>query len=258
MDAQFSSNCVTVVAGGSGLIGSKVVEGLLERGEKPVILDFEKPRSMLSDVAFLQLPREISSRSTEDAIEKIESEYGPIKGLINCISTRTSDHQKFFADLDGYEIDTWNEVIEGNLSALFLLCRAVGLRMKNRGKGSIVNLSSIYSSDLGPDLRIYPKGGETKMTTPVSYATSKGGVVALTKFLATTLGEYGVRVNCISPGGVQDGQSPDFVAAYSKRVPLGRMASASEIAALPIFLTSDAATYITGQNIYVDGGLSAW
>ena len=121
-----------------------------------------------------------------------------------------------------------------------------------------LNLSSIYSSDLGPDLRIYPKSGETKMTTPVSYAASKGGVVGLTKYLATTLGEFGVRVNCISPGGVQDNQSPDFVESYSRRVPFGRMAKASEIAALPIFLVSDAASYITGQNIYVDGGLSAW
>jgi NAD(P)-dependent dehydrogenase (short-subunit alcohol dehydrogenase family) len=258
MDAQFSSNYVTVVAGGSGLIGSKVVEGLLERGENPIILDFEKPKSKISHVAFLKLPREISSKSTDDAIERVESEYGPIKGLINCISTRTSNDQKFFADLNDYEIDTWNEVIEGNLSAIFLLCRAVGLRMKNRGKGSIVNFSSIYSSDLGPDLRIYPNSGETKMTTPVSYAASKGGVVALTKFLATTLGEYGVRVNCISPGGVLDGQSPDFVEAYSKRVPMGRMATSEEIAGLPIFLVSDESSYITGQNIYIDGGLSAW
>ncbi len=258
MKSHFKTSSVTVVAGGCGLIGSKVVEGLLEQGGNPVILDFEKPNPKLSETAFVQLPRAITSKNTEDAIQLIEAEYGPIKGLINCISTRTSDHQKFFADLNEYEIDTWNEVIDGNLTALFLLCQAVGSRMKDRQEGSIVNFSSIYASDLGPDLRIYPNIGQTKMTTPVSYAASKGGVVALTKFLATTLGEFGVRANCISPGGVQDNQPPEFVKSYSSRVPLGRMALASEIAALPIFLVSDAASYITGQNIYVDGGLSAW
>ena len=258
MKSHFKASSVTVVAGGSGLIGSKVVEGLVEQGRNPVILDFEKPNVKSSETPFVQFPREITAKNTEMAIEFIEAEYGPINGLINCISTRTSNHQKFFADLIEYEIDTWNEVIEGNLTALFFLCQAVGSRMKDRKGGSIVNFSSIYASDLGPDLRIYPKTGETRMTTPVSYAASKGGVVALTKFLATTLGEFGVRANCISPGGVQDNQPPEFVKSYSSRVPLGRMAYASEIATLPIFLISDAASYITGQNIYVDGGLSAW
>jgi NAD(P)-dependent dehydrogenase (short-subunit alcohol dehydrogenase family) len=130
--------------------------------------------------------------------------------------------------------------------------------MRDIGRGSIVNFGSIYGSDFGPDLRIYSEVIDQPMTTPIPYAVSKGGVVALTKYLATTLAPFGVRVNSISPGGVLNGQPKEFIDAYANRVPMGRMATPEEIVGLPIFLVSDQASYITGQNMYIDGGLSAW
>jgi NAD(P)-dependent dehydrogenase (short-subunit alcohol dehydrogenase family) len=258
MASLLTPSSLTIVAGGSGLIGSKIVDKILSEEGKVVVLDLLQPQEEEHKKFFHEIEISPSKDFVGNTINLIEDAYGPVTGLINCISTRTSEHEKFFSDFADYDVSTWNEVIEGNLTTTFLLCQAVASKMKSRNFGSIVNFSSIYSSGLGPDLSIYPKESPAKMTTPVSYVASKGGVVALTKFLATTLGEFGIRANSVSPGGVYNNQPKEFVSAYSKRVPLGRMAQALEIAALPVFLVSEYSSYITGQNIYIDGGLSAW
>ena len=255
---MLSKDSIIVVSGGSGLIGSSIVEAIREQGGKAIVLDVVAPSAISNNQDFFQLSKKYTENELSATVKVIYEKYGEVSGLINCVATRTQSRQNFFSDFDNYKEEVWKEVLDGNLTQCFLITRAFALRMKETGKGSIVNFGSIYAADFGPDLRIYSEVMDSPMNTPVPYAVSKGGVVALTKYLATTLASHGIRVNSISPGGVLNNQPAEFIAAYSNRVPMGRMATAEEIAGLPIFLVSDQASYITGQNIYIDGGLSAW
>jgi NAD(P)-dependent dehydrogenase (short-subunit alcohol dehydrogenase family) len=149
-------------------------------------------------------------------------------------------------------------VLAVNLDGVFWMSKTVGTLMAKRGTGSIINTTSIYASDMGVDQRIYPSGTSERMNAPASYSASKAGVVGLTRYLATYWGAEGIRVNAVAPGGVLAGQPEAFQAAYSSRVPLGRMANPEDLVGAYTFLASPAAAYITGQCLYVDGGLSAW
>ena len=251
---------VVVVAGGAGFLGKEICNELLKLNANVIVIDvLEKPGDLDPKIEYLQLDVP-SVKNVQDAILHCESKLGPIVGLVNCVASREMSDEEYFSDLDKYSIENWNKVILGNLTFSFVLCREIGKVMLSRQYGSIVNFSSIYSSDFGPDLRIYDSGeGNTqKLTTPNPYSVSKGGVVAITRHLACAWAEGNVRVNAISPGGVRRNQSDEFVANYSKRVPLGRMARPSEVISLPIFLLTELASYITGQNFYIDGGLSSW
>ena len=146
-----------------------------------------------------------------------------------------------------------------NLDGMFNAAQVFGGRMAERGYGAIVQTASIYGL-MAPDQRIY-EGSEylgRAINTPAVYTASKAGVIGLTKHLATYWAAKGVRVNTLTPGGVESGQNETFKARYSARIPLGRMAKADEMVGTMLFLVSDAASYVTGQNIAVDGGLSAW
>jgi NAD(P)-dependent dehydrogenase (short-subunit alcohol dehydrogenase family) len=162
--------------------------------------------------------------------------------------------------MENYDLEVWREIIDGNLLNTFVLNLALGNRMAKRNLGSILNFGSIYSSEMAADQRIYQTSNDTGsiINTPAAYPVSKGGVVALSKHLASYWGEYNVKVNTISPGGVFNRHSKEFTKAYSNRVPLRRMAEVDEISGVAVFLVSPLASYITGQNILVDGGLSAW
>ena len=147
-----------------------------------------------------------------------------------------------------------------NLDGAFLVSQAVGRQMIAQGRGgSIINTSSIYGI-LGADKRIYEGSRylEREINTPAVYAASKAGLLGLTRYLATHWAGHHIRVNAITPGGVESGQNEEFKNRYSGRVPMGRMADSDEMVSTLIFLASDASSYITGQNIIVDGGLSAW
>jgi NAD(P)-dependent dehydrogenase (short-subunit alcohol dehydrogenase family) len=142
---------------------------------------------------------------------------------------------------------------------MFVMAQAVGSRMAARGRGAIVQTASVWGV-IAPDQRVY-EGSEymgQAISSPAVYAASKAAVVGLTRHLAAYWGAKGVRVNAISPGGVESGQNETFRARYGARVPLGRMAQADEIADAALFLASDAARYVTGQNLVVDGGLTIW
>jgi NAD(P)-dependent dehydrogenase (short-subunit alcohol dehydrogenase family) len=146
-----------------------------------------------------------------------------------------------------------------NLDAMFLVAREVGSLMASRRRGSIIQTASIYGV-VAPDPRIY-EGSQylgRAMSTPPAYSASKAAVIGLTRHLAAYWGPSNVRVNAITPGGVESGQNEAFKTRYSARVPLGRMAEADEMVGALIFLASDASSYVTGQNIVVDGGLTVW
>ena len=147
-----------------------------------------------------------------------------------------------------------------NLDGMYIVAKEIGTRMAKRKKGSIIQTSSIYSSCMASDQRIY-KGSKylnKVINTPAAYAVSKAGVVGLTLHLASYWAKNKVRVNTLSPGGIFSGQNKKFVNNYSKRIPLNRMANKEEMVGAVLYLASDASSYVTGQNIFVDGGLSAW
>jgi NAD(P)-dependent dehydrogenase (short-subunit alcohol dehydrogenase family) len=255
------TNKVIVLAGGNGFIGSALTKYLSKLNAITIVLDKNiKHSEELQNVHYVESSQNFTQESIKLVIDSIELEYGPISGLVNCMTKKVHDNAIYFSAVADYSLSAWQEIIQGNLDNSFLLCREIGLRMVSRHEGSIINFCSIYGAEMGPDLRIYNDlliGGQV-MTTPIPYSVSKGGIQALTKHLATTWARYGVRVNAISPGGVYNNQNKEFVKSYSSRVPLGRMADIEEIIGLPIFLLSPLSSYITGQNIFVDGGLSAW
>lgn len=146
-----------------------------------------------------------------------------------------------------------------NLDGYFFMAQAVGPRMAVRKRGSIIQTCSIYGV-VGPDQRIY-EGSEylgMPINTPAVYSASKAGVVGLTRYLATYWGKDSVRVNALTPGGVASGQNDEFNRKYAARVPLGKMADPDDMANALLYLASDASKYVTGHNLIVDGGLTAW
>ncbi len=160
-----------------------------------------------------------------------------------------------FAPFEDYPLDVWRRVIDVNLTGSFLVARESGRAMKaSGGNASMVLVSSIYGL-IAPDHRIYD-GQPFKSFA--AYSASKAGIVGLTRWLATWWAKDGIRVNCLAPGGTYNDHDPAFAAAYSTRVPLGRMANRDELSASLLFLLSDASSYITGQVLAVDGGMSAW
>jgi NAD(P)-dependent dehydrogenase (short-subunit alcohol dehydrogenase family) len=158
--------------------------------------------------------------------------------------------------------DIPSEVCEGilkvNVLGVFLCCQEFLSSLKASGRGAIINIGSLYAS-VSPDARFYDHlRGDPPFLKPPMYGASKAAVVNLTKYLATHLGPYGVRVNALSPGGVAGGQDAEFVRKYCQRVPLGRMATLEDLAGPLVFLASDASAYVTGIELRVDGGFTAW
>jgi len=158
-----------------------------------------------------------------------------------------------------YPEASFDQVMDVNVKGTLLCCQVVGAEMANAGRGSIVNISSVYGL-LSPQQDLYDfrrRQGET-FFKPVAYSVSKSAVLNLTRYLATYWAKAGVRVNTLTLGGIFDDQPAEFVEAYAARVPLGRMADAREALGALLFLASDASSYVTGANLVVDGGWSAW
>lgn len=255
-----------VVTGGGGILGRYFVAGLADAGANVAVLDLDGDAAKASAAQgggsgrALAMAVDITNAgAVRVALDRIERDLGPIDILHNNAATKGRDLAAFFeADVD-YELETWREVMSVNLDAMFLMAQQVGRRMMPRRRGSIVQTASIYGI-MGPDPRIY-EGSQylgRQISNPAVYSASKAGVIGLTRHLATVWAPHGIRVNAITPGGVSSGQNSIFGDKYSARVPMGRMARAEEMVGALVFLASDAASYITGQNIVIDGGLSAW
>jgi NAD(P)-dependent dehydrogenase (short-subunit alcohol dehydrogenase family) len=154
--------------------------------------------------------------------------------------------------------DVFTRVFAVNVTGAFLAAQVFGPAMIGRKHGSVINIGSLYAS-VSPDARFYDHiAGKVPFTKPPAYGASKGALLNITRYLATHWGSSGVRVNMLSPGGVEGGQDPYFKRKFTARVPLGRMAVADDLVGPLIFLASDASSYVTGLEIRVDGGFTAW
>ena len=187
-------------------------------------------------------------------IEHVTTAHPGLSGLINNAAfTGDSNLSGWVAPFEEQSLEAWRAALEVNLTAAFELSQGLSPLLKQNHDGHILNIGSIYG-ELGPDLRLYDG---TSMGNPAAYAASKGGLIQLTKWLATVLAPD-IRVNCVSPGGVFRGQPDTFVKAYEARTPLRRMAHEDDIVGAMMFLTLGQSRYITGQNLFIDGGYSIW
>lgn len=251
-------NKKVIIIGGLGLIGKEITLGLINMGAKVFLLDiknseflhFSKEKGIKNNVQFCQFDASDVEKlkfNLKNIFEKIDK----IDALINCSYPKT---EKWGTSVENITPDIWSENIHINLNSTSLISFYTAEYMRKKEiKGAIINFSSIYGI-VSPDRNLYE---ETHFpATFCAYPVIKSGILGLTRYLASFYGIYGIRSNCISPGGVFDNHSQIFVEGYSKRTMLNRMAIPTEIASASIFLVSDASNYITGQNLVVDGGYS--
>lgn len=262
------SGRVAVVTGGTGILGRHFCAALADHGAAVAVIDLDEAACTAQaqelretyGVAALGVGCDIADPAAVTAMAaRVEAGLGPVDILHNNAASKSASLDAFLAPLESYDLETWRQVMAVNIDGMFLVAQAIGARMAGRGRGSIIQTASIYGL-MAPDFRIYEGSSYNgrPITTPPVYTASKAAVLGLTKHLAVYWGGRGVRVNAITPGGVESGQNDTFKARYGARIPMGRMAQAEEMTGALVFLASDAASYITGQNIVVDGGLNAW
>jgi NAD(P)-dependent dehydrogenase (short-subunit alcohol dehydrogenase family) len=252
-------NKIAIVTGGAGLVGTAVCYALSEAGAMVYIGENDKKRGIkLQDemrnaglkAEFIEI--DIAAEdSIKSAINGIVQKNNKIDIWINNAYPRTPDWGNKFEDV---KADSLRKNIDMHMNGYFLCCQSVLQEMKKRESGVLVNIGSHYGV-LGPNFSIYEG---TEMTMPAAYSLIKGGIVNFSRYLATYYAPYNIRVNVVCPGGVFNNQDPKFVEKYNRLVPLNRMASPEDIAGPVLFLCSDAAGYVTGQVVMIDGGLSSW
>lgn len=258
-----SNTQIAVLTGGGGILGRAMTQRLTRDGWQVAVVDRDIKLAETA-AALAETPGsaraygcDIADKSAlADLHTHIRKDMGEVQALI-CNAATKSDN--FFEPFENFPLEDWNYVMSVNLTAPMLCAQEFGAPMAARGAGAIVNTLSIYGI-VAPDQRIYDGSlyEGRAINTPAIYSASKAGLWGLTKYLASYWGASGVRVNAVTPGGVFSGQNNTFVQKYSARTMMGRMAEPHEIADAVTYLVSDHASYVTGQNLVVDGGLSAW
>jgi NAD(P)-dependent dehydrogenase (short-subunit alcohol dehydrogenase family) len=243
---------VAVVTGGEGQIGTEIVRGLEERGARVAVFDLQSERFRV----------DVTDRvAVERATDEIAREWGTPHVLVNAaaLDSPPDAPAEEVGPLESYPEASFDAVMDVNVKGTFLCCQVVGARMAAEGRGSIVNVSSVYGM-LSPvqDLYKFRRRGGDEFYKPIAYSVSKSALYNLTRYLATYWAKSGVRVNTLTLAGVWNEQPPEFLEAYTARMPLGRMADVREVVGPVVFLASDASSYVTGANLVADGGWSAW
>jgi NAD(P)-dependent dehydrogenase (short-subunit alcohol dehydrogenase family) len=266
---------VAVVTGAAGLLGRRHCRALAAAGARVVASDLD---AVACEAVARELPCEGSGAEAGEAMgwaaditrpesvaalrDAVLERCGRIDVLVNNAALNEKVESPLAAGevlrFENFPLALWEDSLRVNVTGTFLCCQLLGGEMARRGGGSIVNIASTYAV-VAPDQSLYrqPDGTQTFFKS-AAYPTTKGAVLALTRFLAAYWGRAGVRVNALSPGGVENGQDPGFVARYAARTPLGRMADPSDYEGALVFLASDASRYMTGANLIVDGGWTAW
>jgi NAD(P)-dependent dehydrogenase (short-subunit alcohol dehydrogenase family) len=235
---------VVIVTGGSGLLGKNMLEDLQLKGYFPVNFDINIQDEFDAGNIHCDIT---SHESRKEAVTKVLKNYGRIDGLVNNAYPRTKNFATPFEEMTS---ESLAKNVDWQLNSYIMMCKLVIPTMKAQKNGSIVNIASIYGV-VGNDWTVYEG---TDMVSAPAYSAIKGGIINFTRYLAALYGRDGLRVNCVSPGGIFDHQPEPFVKAYEKKVPLKRMGTPEDIAPVVSFLLSEEAGYVTGQNWMVDGG----
>lgn len=256
-----------VVTGSLGLIGKNHCMALSEAGANVVVTDING--EACNNFA-ASLPNraagfgaDITDQDSVNALRDFTlAHFGQIDILVNnaAINDKFEDPAALFeqSKFENYPLDLWNKSLSVNVTGMFLCSQILGTVMAERGSGSIINVASTYGI-VAPNQDLYlDRNGIQKFFKTAAYPVTKGAVIAFTKFLAAYWGKSGVRVNTLSPGGVENNQDDFFVENYSKRTPLNRMAKPDDYRGAVVFLASDASAYMTGANLVVDGGFTIW
>lgn len=240
------------VTGGCGLIGLEISKALAQAGAKVIVLDIDKTKiDFLKKEGIIFKYFDITDLPRLDMkITGLKKKYGEINVWVNSAYPRTKDWGDKVEDL---KLKSWQENVDMHLNAYSWISRKVCMIMKEQRGGTLINIGSIYGV-VGNDFTVY-KG--TNLTSPMEYAVIKGGIVNLTRYLASYFGKYNVRINSLCPGGIINKQIKVFIKNYSNKTPLKRMGDPEEIASVALFLASEASSYITGATIMVDGGWTA-
>ena len=259
---------VVIVTGGAGLLGSRYVRALSAAGAGVIVADLDEGASKRvaesCDGDAVPVRVDVTDPDSINAmVEQTMDRFGRIDGLVNNAAIdpkfEPGHAGKHTFEFETYPLKLWNQALDVNLTGMFLCTQAVVGPMVDRKQGAIVNISSTYGL-VAPDQRLYEREGADAPRTykPVTYSVTKSAVFGFTRYLATYYGGTGIRANTLSLGGVFNDHDDEFVRRYSSKTPLGRMAHKDEYCGALIFLLSDASSYMTGANLVVDGGWTAW
>lgn len=262
---------VAIVTGGAGLLGAQFCRTLAQTGAQVVVADINRAGGeAVADALTRQGCPVIAVQvdvadpmSVRGMVTATLQAFGRLDILVNSAALdpkfdpQHEDPSLGDGAFERFPLQAWEQALAVNLTGAFLCCQAAVQPMLEQGGGVIINLSSIYGL-VGPDQRIYQLPGQAPRYKPVYYSVTKAGILGLTRYLAAYYAGRNIRVNALTPGGVYNGHEPAFVEAYSARAVLGRMAEKDEMNGALLFLASDASAYMTGANLIVDGGWTAW
>lgn len=253
---------VVIITGAAGLLGSQYAEGLSQAGANVVLVDknyagcmkIAKSLRKKYSTSPLAIKLDLTNKnSIKNMVLKTVKKFSKIDVLINNAADQGNSKLRT-TKFEDFPLSYWNKAIAVNLTGMFLCCQEVGKIMAKQKRGVIINISSTYGI-VAPDQRIYGKSGQN---SAAFYSATKSAVLNLTRYLASYWNRKGIRVNTLSPGGVNKGQNSSFIKKYSDKTMLGRMAKKDEYVGAILFLSSDASSYMTGSNLIMDGGWTAW
>lgn len=255
-DSLFSiEGLVVVVTGAGGVIGRTLVQALHDRGARLVLVDTDsaklEPFEAL-ETAVCVTTDVSDSGPVAQLVQTVVERFGRVDALVNAHQYKSAGFLE--AQAEHFDEGLWDDILHVNLKGTFLTCREFGRQMIAQQQGSIVNLASTYGV-VSSNPALY---ADNSMGNPLAYTASKGGVIALTKYLGAYWGKHNVRVNCVTPHGVYNHQEERFIERFSSMSPLRRMSEAEEVVGAVIYLISGASSYATGSNLLVEGGWTAW
>ena len=259
-----------VVTGGAGLLGKEFCRTLAQAGAGVVLADLNAEAALATaedlrkeGLNVIHAAVDVTQPDSVQAmVDACVDDFGRLDVIVNSAAmdpkfdaSQAGQHRNTFED---YPLEMWKQAMEVNLTGVFLCCQAAARQMVAQGNnGSIINICSTYGL-VPPDQRIYEKPGQPKQFKPAFYTTTKAGVLGLTKYIASYYAETKIRANCLTPGGVYNNHDETFTRNYAYRTIMGRMAERDEMNGALLFLASDASSYMTGGNVIVDGGWTAW